>query len=472
MTDTIPDYFDDDAPLPEAPPDGAGEYTPILAELEGEFAKNGYLAQSIRHHPQIEWPVKTAPKKKGDISFAPSQKHKENTARLCDAYGIVLRWNLMRHSLEITIPEFTPAPERAENATLAEFFGIVLRRGLSKENSLDHVLTLAREYHPVRDWIHSRPWDGTDRLPDLMATLTLQAGSDTALAGMLITRWLVSCVAAVMPSKPGARPFTPQGVLTLQGAQGKGKTEWFKSLAPADSGWIQAGEMLDPHDRDSVQQATSHWIVELGEIDATFKKADIAALKAFITKAFDVYRSAYARREERTPRRTVLAGTVNPKSYLVDATGNRRWWTVPISSIVWQHDIDMQQLWAQVNVMYDRGDAWWLTEPELAALNRENAQHEMRDPIVDELWESWKAATVHDALTPPRITLSEIWRALPGREGRQRSRGESSILLGALRDAGLENAGLLDGYPTFRVEKIARQVWQPKQESWRHDSDR
>ena len=469
--DTVPDYFDDDAPPSDAPPDGQSEYAPILADLEGDFAKNGYLAQSRRHHPQIEWPVKTPPKKKGDITFSPSQKHKGNTARLIDAYGISVRWNLMRHSLEITIPDFIPSAERAENANLAEFFSILLRCGLSKENSLDHTLTLAREYHPVRDWIGSRAWDGTDRLQDLMSTLTLQPGADTALAGLLITRWLVSCVAAVMPQRPGARPFTPQGVLTLQGAQGKGKTEWFKSLAPPDSGWIQAGEMLDPHDRDSVQQATSHWIVELGEIDATFKKADIAALKAFITKAFDVYRSAYARREERTPRRTVLAGTVNPKSYLVDATGNRRWWTVPISAITWQHDIDMQQLWAQVNVMFEAGAAWWLTEAELATLNRENQQHEMRDPIIDDLWETWKPTVLHDAVTPPRITLAEIWRALPGREGRQRTRGESAMLLGALRDAGTENAGLLDGYATFRVDRVIRQVWQPKQEAWR-DGDR
>ena len=36
-------------------------------------------------------------------------------------------------------------------------------------------------------------------------------------------------------------------------------------------------------EKDSVMQCVRNWIVELGELDATFRKSDIASLKSFIT---------------------------------------------------------------------------------------------------------------------------------------------------------------------------------------------
>jgi putative DNA primase/helicase len=73
------------------------------------------------------------------------------------------------------------------------------------------------------------------------------------------------------------------------------------------------GQTLNPAEKDSVLTAVSHWIVELGELDATFKKADIAQLKAFVTKTSDKVRRPYALKDSSFPRRTVFAGTVNPR---------------------------------------------------------------------------------------------------------------------------------------------------------------
>ena len=465
-----PEFFDDEFQAQEPPEPDQG-YSPLLTDLEGEFAANAYLAQSKRHHPEIEWPVKTPPRKKGDVTFAPSQKHIENTARMIDAYGISVRWNLMRHGLEITIPDFNPPAERAENATLAMLLALADRRGLKKEAVLDHALILARDYHPVRDWFNSKSWDGRTRLADFIGTLQMPGDeSERQFAGTLITRWLVSCAAAVLPPVSGQRPFTPQGVLTLQGAQGKGKTEWFKSLAPSGSGWISAGFVLDPKDRDSVQQATSHWIVELGEVDATFKRSDASALKGFITKAEDVFRSAYARREERTPRRTVLGATVNRQSFLIDETGNRRWWAIPIEGVTWNHEIDMQQLWAEVAMMAMRGDPWWLTGDETATLGQSNRQFELSDPLIEDLWDTWQVVKLYPLQTPPRVGLAEIWSALPGREHKTRQRGDSAAISAALRDADAMNDTKTNGLATFRVERIRQATGYQQQDRWRDDN--
>ena len=50
---------------------------------------------------------------------------------------------------------------------------------------------------------------------------------------------------------------------------------------------------LDPEDKDSLKRVISHWIIELGELEATFKKADINKLKSYITSNIHTMFAAY-----------------------------------------------------------------------------------------------------------------------------------------------------------------------------------
>jgi putative DNA primase/helicase len=399
-------------------------------------------------HPAINFPV-MIPAARGQQR--PSTKHVENTAALLDAYQVEVRYNLMRHALELKIPGFSPDPERAENATAEFFKSLAVRNGLNSDTSVGHLQIVADAYHPVRDWILETPWDGVDRLQDFFATIVLDDERKSELSRILLTRWLVSAVRAVLPDVPGMRKFTPQGVLTFQGPQGIGKTEWFKSLAPSDKDWICTGRVVDPHNRDSIQQVTSFWLSELGELDATFKKSDVVALKAFITQFEDVYRSAYATHAEKIPRRTMMAASVNPKVFLADETGNRRWWVLAVKRLQWGHGIEMQQLWAQVAQMVEQGERWWLDEREMRMLNESNTDHEIGEPIVEDLHATWKPA-LHDANTQVRVTMNQIWEALPGRSGSARQRRESNLLMQELQKMGVVNDSMLDGNRTFRVE--------------------
>ena len=403
-------------------------------------------------HPFIEFPFMREDKKGREIG--PSQKHIENTVALLDAYEISVRYNLMSHALEIDIPGYEVEEERRANATLARVVELAERCGLAEKQTTSHLQVLAKSYHPVADWIRSVPWDGVDRVQDLMDTLVFPGDVDMGLYAVLVRKWLVSAVKAVLPPKDGV-PFTPQGVLTFQGAQGVGKTRWLQSLAPASSDWILTGCVIDPHDRDSVQQITSHWIAELGEVDATFKKSDAASLKAFITKDKDVYRSAYARREESVPRRTMLYASVNRPDFLVDETGNRRWWVLRVDAVNYQHTIDAQQLWAQMLVEVEAGAEWWLTQEEQGRLAESNKAHEIVDPLVEDLWATWQVAKLSVVDAPPKVLLVDVYAALPGRENKIRSPRDTSTLAAALRAKGAENDKKLNGYPTYRVVRTA-----------------
>ena len=171
--------------------------------------------------------------------------------------------------------------------------------------------------------------------------------------------------------------FKARGVLTFQGPQGLGKTSWVSALVSDEAlreMVIKVDHHLDGANKDSILGAISHWIVEIGELDSSFKK-DIARLKGFLTSDSDKVRRPYARTEAEYPRRTVFCATVNETNFLVDMTGNSRWWTIPVTKINFRHAIDMQQVLAQLAVDFNNGAQWWLDDAEEAMLDTCNKEH-------------------------------------------------------------------------------------------------
>ena len=170
--------------------------------------------------------------------------------------------------------------------------------------------------------------------------------------------------------------------------------------------------ILRPDDKDSVKQAVSNWLVELGELDATFKKSDIAMLKGFLTKSNDVLRLPFAKKESHFARRTVFFGSVNPHNYLNDPTGNRRFWTVSCEKINYDHGIDMQQLWAEIYEQhYKKCHSFYLSEDEHSLLNEHNKDFEALSPI-EELIKSKFDWSKIDTFNVKWATCTEILELL------------------------------------------------------------
>lgn len=239
--------------------------------------------------------------------------------------------------------------------------------------------------NPVEDWIKSKAWDGDDRLPAFYATVQEEEGYPTYLKEALLHRWLLSAVAAAL--KRGE--FKARGVLTLQGPQGIGKTSWGRALIPNKGLCAKAFKSdhhMDGSSKDSILGAICHWIVEIGELDSSFKK-DVARLKGFLTGDYDKIRAPFARSVMEHPRQTVFFATVNEANFLVDTTGNSRWWTIPVRKLDFNHGVDMQQVFAQLAVELGGGAEWWLTPSEGEALEEQNQKHlsvsAIRERILD-----------------------------------------------------------------------------------------
>lgn len=349
----------------------------------------------------------------------------ENLGEVCNRLGITVRYNVISKEEEILVPRHSFSMDNQANASLAWLMSWCARFNMPIRNVTDFVTYLADQnlYNPVVQWITSKTWDGRSRLPQLYATITAKGEASEPktkwLKETLMKRWLVSAAAAAFKHDG----VSAHGVLVLQGDQYLGKTKWFKSLVPPELGVLKDGMILRPDDKDSVKQVCSFWLVELGEIDATFRKSDIAQLKSFITNQSDVLRRVFARKESHFARRTVFFGSVNPETFLHDTTGNRRFWTISCDAIDHSHNIDMQQLWAEAYQLYAEGEPHYLSIDEMAALNEHNESFTVSDPVEERIatrlnWDApatnwqWKTATdVLLSIGMDRPTLSDTTKA-------------------------------------------------------------
>ena len=342
----------------------------------------------------------------------------ENLDEICRRLNITIRYNVIKKEDEILIPGQEFSADNQANASLAWLRSECVQFGYPTEALGEYVgfISDQNQFNPVIQWITSKPWDGVTRLQELYSTIQSE---DEPLKETLLKRWMLSAVAAVVEPEG----VSAHGVLVLQGSQYLGKTKWFKSLVPDHLDVVQDGHLLRVDDKDNVRQACSNWLVELGELDATFRKSDIAALKSFITKKKDVMRRAYAKKDSHFARRTVFFGSVNPKQFLHDTSGNRRYWTIECKHIDHSHAVDMQQVWAEFFEMYKGGERHYLLPDEMDRLNHSNEEFSVSDPITERLqsrleWEApqtmwrWRSAT--DLLVDvgmDRPTQSDVTRA-------------------------------------------------------------
>lgn len=308
-----------------------------------------------------------------------------NFVHLLEAYGIDVRFNRMKKLPEVDLPGLDASFENKAAVTQTCIESLMIKHGLSTHNAANYILAVAdsRRYDPFADWIDSKPWDGVDRLPAICATVVPAEGYPTGFANVLVLKWLLSVVAATFH---GAG-FHCRGILTFQGEQGLGKTSWFARLVSSKrlrEEAVKLGHSWDGGNKDARIAAIGHRIVEWGELERSVRK-ELASLKSFTTDRTDKIRVPYARVASEYPRSTVFGASVNDGHFLIDSTGNSRFWTIPVVALDYRHEIDMQQVFAQLKQDYAKGDQWWLSPEEEDILSEINSAHEIGSVIGDKL---------------------------------------------------------------------------------------
>lgn len=199
-------------------------------------------------------------------------------------------------------------------------------------------------FHPVRNYLNAFKWDGESRVEDLF--IDYMGAEDCSYSRDIARLMMVAAVTRIF--EPGHKfDFA----VILEGLQGKRKSTFIKVLAKHWGGDLDG----DFHDtKQMVELMQGAWIMEIPELTG-MARADVRAIKAFMSRTDDKARLAYAHRAAVYLRQCIFIGSTNDREYLKDDTGGRRFW--PVECTVKEIDIDrlldeVDQLWAESVALY------------------------------------------------------------------------------------------------------------------------
>lgn len=314
--------------------------------------------------------------KNGEFTGYEVLKIWENFKCVLENNKIEIKYNDLSRRIEQNISD-------TENNFYADMHSIANKSGfkISKQDARDFAIRAANDYiySPVQDYLNEcyANYDGKDYLQDFYNTLQCTEGFPSEAKELYMRKMLLNAVNIAF----NAGDTNTEGMLTLQGKQGLGKTRWTSKLSPLYN-TVKTGKMINPDNKDNILETTSYWFTEIGELESTLK-GDLSKIKAFITESVDELRRPYAIASERYPRRTVFIATVNSADFLKDETGNRRYWVLPLEFI--DHDLmdtlDFDKIYGQVMYMIKNGEKHYFDKDELEILTENNKEFNYKNSI-------------------------------------------------------------------------------------------
>jgi predicted P-loop ATPase len=310
---------------------------------------------------------------------APSVPQSERLIAALAELGYTFRLNLLSDTIEINGEPITDVAEAQMRTQMRDLNGKIT--GLSDAWTVE---AARNAYHPIRDYLTGLVWDGTARIAQLAACLKsddppvrYQHGPTCTLPSVYLHRWLIGAVAKALDGAQNA-------MLVLAGGQGIGKSQLARWLC-TDLAHLFVEAPINVSDKDSHVRLMSRFIWEVSELDATTRRADVSALKAFITTQTVTVRRAYARHDTIRPAMASLIGTINNATgFLADETGNRRFYVTTLTGIDWDYQhIPITQLWAEAVSRYRRGEPWRLLADEALHQEVQNREYEAESLIID-----------------------------------------------------------------------------------------
>ena len=229
-------------------------------------------------------------------------------------------------------------------------------------------------YHPFEDYISSlQPWDGeTDHIARLAASVMVKG--DQEYFARCFKKWLVAFIAAI---------FDPEEVnheiLVFIGRQGSYKSTWFHYLLPPELRQYFLPKLMSNAGitKDDLFKIAQSGLVCLEEID-NMKQRDLNQLKAITTMRTINERRSYGEFNEFHRHIASFCATGNNRFFLTDHTGNRRFLTFEVESIVppQTYDYGYEGVYAQAYALWRQGFRYWFDEEENAEINRRNTEFE------------------------------------------------------------------------------------------------
>lgn len=430
-----------------------GQNAPGCKNALAQFSEYNHGAASGDYATETE--AATAIKIRWDTSIVQGQTKLDGTLRNAVNYFLIphsrearnplyglLRLNLFNGRIEFSRPapwhksDRTHAYWKDTDAVMLKYYlqtGDDGKRGAftgaSKQLCDEAAIAVAQmhQYDPVVEWLDDTKWDGKARLDRWLVTYC--GAPDTAYVREVGKNTLIA--ACARGYQPGCKH---DSMLVMEGGQDIGKS----SVASVLGGEFYADVKIAVETPQEIQRTTQSmqlgWILEASEMEFT-RKAEINAIKRFLTLQVDITRLPYEKYDSVLPRRSIFIGSVNPtdEGYLRDKTGNRRFWPVAVTTISLEALArDREQLFAEAVVRYRKGEKWWITDPSIKAIAMAEQALRVEGDAWDEIISNWLTVNnVQEILTTEYIAMAAL--NLPKH---RIGRTEKSRLCNAMRAAG------------------------------------
>ena len=257
---------------------------------------------------------------------------------------------------------------------------------ISKDIALDCLVKVAHEnsYDPVRLYLEhveaQVPPAYIDRLSSTYLRPVDAAEPQPTLYDHMVKRTLIAAVRRIF--EPGCKH---DHACVLMGDQGARKSSFWSAIG----GPFFSDALRDISSKDDLMVLHRSWIMEWAELDAIVSKKHAGQVKGFLSQSTDMFRVPYGKATEAFPRRGIIVGSTNRDSgFLVDETGNRRFWVIPVTCTL-QNPIDVPNLlierdsiWAAAVAAYRAGETSILTIDQESQVQTENTTYLVESPWV------------------------------------------------------------------------------------------
>ena len=343
--------------------------------------------------------------------------------------GDRIRWNVYHQQVEVD----GTALQGAER-----FYLTLADQGfkVSKDLAVDAIVQVAHEhpYDPVTLYLEHVAATVEPCYIESLATTYLrpedQAGGAPTIYDHMLRCTLIGAVRRAF--EPGCKHDT---TCILSGDQGARKSSFWSVLG----GPFFSDSLGDLSSKDDLLKLHRSWIMEWAELDHITGRKAAGQIKAFLTTQSDLFRAPYGKAVEANPRRGIVVGSTNrTEGFLVDDTGNRRFWVIPTT----RHEAnpidtgglaaERDAIWSAAVHAYRAGAPNYLPLDLSLEVNRQNEAYLVSNPWREPI-ESWLRAPANAA----RVITSELLltEAIQKPVGQQ-NRADQMQVASIMRDLG------------------------------------
>ena len=358
--------------------------------------------------PSPPSPPPQAPDQPYAPSFAKPQKLEagELLAMLrTQAQGGRIRYNTFSQQLEID-GTVCDGPERFYLRLAEQGFKV------AKDLALDCLIQVAREnpYDPVALYLDHVAATVEPAYITGLATAYLRP-EDAAAGGPTLYDHMLRCTligAVRRVFEPGCKHDT---ATVLMGEQGARKSSFWSALGGA----FFSDALGDISSKDDLMVLHRSWVMEWAELDHIMGRRHAGQIKSFLSQSTDLFRVPYGKATEAFPRRGIIVGSTNRSTgFLVDDTGNRRFWVIPTTRTE-AAPIDTPTLLAERDAIWSAavhacraGEANFLPTELAQQVTSENEGYRIENPWLPAVQQWLDQRILGESVTTERILLEAI----------------------------------------------------------------